>query len=260
MSGDALTISGLNFRYREDLALEDVSLNVRAGEFLVLLGPNGGGKTTLLKLILGLLKPLSGEIQLFGEKHTDALARVGYVPQHTNVQPGFPVTVEQVVLMGLPRRSSWRLRYSQAEKKQAHDALEKVDVGHLRDKRMEALSGGQRQRVLIARALIGKPDLLIFDEPTSNIDPHGTYCFYEMLSTLGDGLSIVLVSHDFSITAPMINSVACVNKQLIYNPEPALTPEMLSLMYGVHPHSCPMGCYLHDLSHFVMNHQHHVDH
>lgn len=253
-------IDHVSFAYGVEPVLVDVSLRVNRGEFLALLGPNGGGKTTLLKLMLGLLKPSRGRIQVLGVSPEKARKRIGYVPQYSKFNPGFPITVEEVTLLGLSRRQfSLGPRYSRSDQNLAHEALERVEVAHLASKPVMSLSGGQLQRVLIARALISEPELILFDEPTSSIDPHGTYCFYEMLSRIGLDLTIVLVSHDISVTAPIIDSVACVNQHLIYNNKPELTAGMLSLMYGLHTDDCPMSVYLSDLSQFVITHQHHID-
>jgi len=259
-ASSVIDVDSVSYHYDGEVVLSDISLRVHKGEFLALLGPNGGGKTTLLKLLLGLLKPASGRISILGKQPGQVRKRIGYVPQHTNFNPGFPITVEQVTLLGLTRkRFSVGPGYSRAEYELARSALARVDVEHLCAVPVQSLSGGQLQRVLIARALINNPELILFDEPTSSIDPHGTYCFHEMLSRLGDNLTIVLVSHDMSVTAPIIDSVACVNRHLIYNNKPELTASMLSLMYGVHTDSCPMSIYLSDLSQFVVEHQHHVD-
>jgi len=261
MTQPVIEISDLSYSYGNDRVLDGVNLNVTKGEFLALLGPNGGGKTTLLKLMLGLLDAETGTIRILGKRPGQVKRRIGYVPQTTSFNPGFPITVEQVTLLGITRsRFSPGSRYTKAQRQLAMDALNSVDIAEIAGKSVQALSGGEMQRVMIARALINKPEILIFDEPTSSIDPHGTYCFYEMLAGLGgDELTIVLVSHDISVTAPIIDSVACVNRQLIYNDKPELRPEMLSLMYGVHADNCPMNVYLSDLSQFVENHQHHID-
>jgi len=260
MDKPVIDIDNVSFSYNGECVVSEVSLRVAKGEFLALLGPNGGGKTTLLKLMLGLLTPETGQIRILGHRPGKVRKRIGYVPQYTLFNPGFPITVEQVTLLGITRnRFSIGPGYSSAERAQARRALERVDIAHLHETPVQSLSGGQLQRVLIARALINNPEIILFDEPTSSIDPHGTYCFYEMLSRLGDNLTIVLVSHDISVTAPIIDSVACVNRQLIYNNKPELSATMLSLMYGVHTDSCPMSIYLSDLSQFVVEHQHHVD-
>lgn len=240
--------------------LDKVNLNLVQGEFMAVIGPNGGGKSTLLKVMLGLIDVDEGQVRILGKKPNRVRTRVGYVPQQVVHQPGFPIRVSEVVAMGLPvaRSRGFSLRQKQSDHIQS--VLEEVGVANLSDRPFHALSGGQRQRVYIARALIGEPEILLFDEPTANIDPDGTYCFHELLERLHKRMTMVMVSHDFSVTAPMVDSVACVNSRLIYNADSELTPDMLALIYGVHTDACPMGCYLSDLSNLVIEHQHHVDH
>lgn len=247
--------------YRDGRALLDkVSLRLTAGEFTAVIGPNGGGKSTLLKVMLGLVAADEGEVLMLGRRPSSVRTRVGYVPQQVIHQPGFPIRVSEVVAMGLSVVGSrgFLVRLKQRDRIQA--VLEEVGAGDLSERPFYALSGGQRQRVYIARALIGEPEILLFDEPTANIDPDGTYCFHELLERLHKKMTMVMVSHDFSVTAPMVDSVACVNSRLIYNADSQLTREMLALIYGVHTNACPMGCYLSDLSNLVIEHQHHVDH
>lgn len=239
-----IEIKGLNFAYNSHRVLKNVDLTVARGDFLAIVGPNGGGKTTLLKCILGLHRPIAGSVQVFGGPPSRALGRVGYVPQHTEIKKGFPLTVLDAVLMGLATSRFRGFLHSGRQRDMAMAALTRVGAADYAGSRMDALSGGQRQRVLVARALAPGPELLIFDEPTSNIDPQGKFCFYELLSDLGREMTIVVVSHDVSIIASKVTAVACVNAQLIYNPEPELTPEMLTLLYGAHGHTCPMGAYL----------------
>ncbi|THB71660.1 MAG: ABC transporter ATP-binding protein [Desulfovibrio sp.] len=243
-----IEVSKVSFAYTDAPVLEKVDLCVHQGDFLAVVGPNGGGKTTLLKLILGLLTPDSGEVRVFGRSPKNARARMGYVPQYADLQPGFPITVLQVALMGLPGSRLSGFTHTRKEKSLARQALARVGVADLERRRMDALSGGQRQRVLVARALASNPELLIFDEPTSNIDPHGKFCFYEMLAELGQDMTIVVVSHDLSVTAAKVSSVACVNHTLLHNSKPEFTPEMLTLLYGAHGHTCPMGEYIDSVS------------
>lgn len=240
--------------------LEDVNLKLAPGEFTAVIGPNGGGKSTLLRVMLGLMGIEQGEVKMLGKSPSKVRTRVGYVPQQIVHQPGFPIRVSEVVAMGLSVAASRGFSQRLRSRDKIQLALEEVGVANLADQPFHALSGGQRQRVYIARALIGEPEILLFDEPTANIDPDGTYCFHELLERLHKRMTMVMVSHDFSVTAPMVDSVACVNSRLIYNADSQLTPEMLALIYGVHTDACPMGCYLSDLSNLVIEHQHHVDH
>lgn len=249
MTPDApvIDIQGLSFSYNGRPVLEDVSLTAASGDFLAVLGPNGGGKTTLVKIILGLLRPNAGSVRVFGSPPSRAAGLVGYVPQRAEERAygrETPVSARDVVLMGLLR--GWRLgfRHTREERMKAEAALEKVEMLAHASVRFSELSGGQQKRVLIARALVSEPKLVILDEPTANIDPQGKYCFYESLGSLGKGVSIVAVSHDLTILAAKASAVACVNRRLVYNASPTLTPDMLNLLYGEHRHSCPMDAFM----------------
>ena len=250
MNTEVVLLDRVDFSYTPGTpVLQQVSLGVQAGDFWAVLGPNGGGKTTLLKLILGLLEPDAGSVRVFGQGPGNSGNRVGYVPQHSTFSPGFPVTVQEVVMMGgagARRRSFW---YTPGEREAAGRALNRAGVEQeLFMRRMDQLSGGQRQRVLIARALCGDPSLLVFDEPTSNIDPEGRYCFFELMARLREDLTIVVVSHDLSIASSGLSGIACVNRRLIANRSGELTQDMLGLLYGTHRHTCPIGGYLEDVS------------
>ncbi len=248
MDQPVVELKGVTFSYNSEPVLENVDLVVRAGDFLAVLGPNGGGKTTLLKTILGLLKPQRGMVRVFGKDPAQVSGRIGYVPQKSNVRPDFPINVLEIVLMGLTDAGRKGFRYSRAEKELALRALEKVEMRAYARRRMDSLSGGQTQRVLIARALVTNPELLVLDEPTSNVDPHGRFCFFELLAALGKSITVLVVSHDISVASARISGVACVNRRLIHNFKPELTPEMLSLLYGEHDHTCPVGVYMRDVS------------
>lgn len=233
-------LQGVNLFYRERPILQDIELTVYSRDFLAILGPNGGGKSTLIKLILGLLSPNTGKIRLFGHKSKYKVHKVGYLPQHISVKEDFPVTVLEIVLMGMLQSKKLGCFYRDRDKQQAMHSLEKVEMQDYAGYNINHLSGGQKQRVFIARALVSDPWLLVMDEPTSNIDPQGKFCFYEFLSSLSDSVTILVVSHDLSITSAGINSLGCLNQRLVYNPEPKLTPEMFDLLYGVHRHACPL--------------------
>ncbi len=248
MVQNAVTVSNLSFCYDTAYVLQNVDLQVQSGDFMAILGPNGGGKTTLLKLILGLLAPDSGEIRVFGQPPKQAQGRIGYVPQHSTMQPSFPITVLEVTLMGVKSARRPGFGYDKRDKDKALAALERVGMDELADRRMDALSGGQRQRALVARALAGEPDLLIFDEPTANIDPQGKLCLYELLATLKQGITIMIVSHDLVVASVQVSSIAAVNKACIATRGNRLTPDMLALVYGAHKHTCPLDDLLQDPS------------
>lgn len=248
MSQDAVSISNLSFSYDTAPVLQDVDLQVQGGDFMAILGPNGGGKTTLLKLILGLLTPDAGDIRVFGLPPKQAQGRIGYVPQHAALQPSFPITVQEVALMGLKSARRPGFGYRKRDKDKALAALDRVGMAELAERRMDELSGGQRQRALVARALAGEPDLLIFDEPTANIDPQGKLCLYELLATLKEGITIMIVSHDLVVASVQVSAIAAVNKSCIASRGNRLTPDMLYLVYGAHKHTCPLDDLLQDPS------------
>jgi zinc transport system ATP-binding protein len=228
----AVDITGLHFAYGAVPVLEDVSLCVAAGEFLGIVGPNAGGKTTLLKLILGLLKPSAGRIRVFGEPPHRARRRVGYVPQYPGFQRDFPISVEEVVLMGrfgLGRRlGAW----SHADRAAAANALDEVEALDLRRRQIGTLSGGQLQRVLLARALVAEPRLLILDEPTANIDQRLEGEIFELLAHLNRRLTILVVSHDIAFISGYVTRVACLNRTLLCHSTDRIDGETIRALYG----------------------------
>jgi zinc transport system ATP-binding protein len=254
----AIELTDVDFRFDDRQALEHVNLRVARGEFIAVIGPNGGGKTTLLKLILGVLKPASGSLRVLGDAPGARIERIGYVPQHSNLQPGFPATVLDVVLMGIDFRGRFGFRVNRDERERAQRAMAATGVLDLQRRRIDSLSGGQRQRVLVARALINDPELLILDEPTANIDPYGRQCLIETLEQLEGRATVMMVSHDLGIISHAVTSVAAVNRFLVYSPQPALTREMMELMYGAHAASCPVETSIGDLTaHLTANAHHH---
>ncbi len=234
-------IRNVTFSYGSDTVLRDVSLDVRQNDFLAVIGPNGGGKTTLLKLLLGLLRPNSGTVRVFGENPSNSVARMGYVPQDISAGRDFPITVFDVVLMGrlgFPKRF---FRVTSTDRDAAREALETMDMWNYRKRRMESLSGGQRRRVFIARALASEPEILYLDEPTANIDAEGQRRVYEILKTLNERLAILVVSHDLAILLGYAKSVAHVNGALHHHQEPIVAPESL-IRFAGEPggHFCPV--------------------
>jgi len=222
---------GVSFAYNGEPALTDVSLRIAEGDFTSILGPNGGGKTTLLRLILGLVKPQQGSVQVLGQSPERARSRIGYVPQLTHFDPLFPVTVLEVVLMGRLGRSGVG-PYRQADLEAASAALKEVGLEGLHRRAFSELSGGQRQKVLIARALSTWPSLLLLDEPTANVDRLGQQNLYELLRQLNAKLTIMLVSHDIGVVSKFATHVLCVNRTVYMHPTRELTGEMVSELYG----------------------------
>ena len=197
---DIIKIRNLNFSYDKQVVLEDINLEYNSDEFLAIIGPNGGGKSTLLKLILGLLKPQSGEIKLFGKEPSEVSKFIGYVPQNFLSNQSFPMMVLEVVLMGLIDKKIFGF-YSKDEKKMALEALEKVGMSEFANARIGELSGGQKQRVAIARALALNPKILLSDEATSALDPNTTNQILELLEKINKELdiSVVIVTHEMEV-------------------------------------------------------------
>jgi zinc transport system ATP-binding protein len=223
---------GVNFSYTGEPVLQEVSFEVLPGEFISAVGPNGGGKTTLLRLILGTARPEAGEVRVFGGAPERARGRVGYVPQYARFDPLFPVTVLDVVRMG--RVGNFVAGpYRREDREAAEEALATVGLGELRRRPFSALSGGQRQRVLIARALATHPELLLLDEPTASVDRAATAKLYDLLVELARRLTILLVSHDTGVVSRFVSGVLCVNRTVSKHPVSLLTGEMLSELYGV---------------------------
>ena len=237
---DIIKIRNLNFSYDKQVVLEDINLDYSSDEFLAIIGPNGGGKSTLLKLILGLLKPQSGEIKLFGKEPSEVSKFIGYVPQNFLSNQSFPMMVLEVVLMGLIDKKIFGF-YSKDEKALALSALEKVGMGEFANARIGELSGGQRQRVYIARALCANAKVLILDEPTASIDTKGQAEIYEILKGINaNGVGVVLVSHDLNIVLNYATKIAYVSKNLhIHKTHENLAKrEFIEHLARTHSHFC----------------------
>jgi len=212
--------------------LENVSFTVAEHDFVCMLGPNGGGKTTLLKLLLGLLVPDKGTVRVFGESPVIARPAIGYMPQHERLDPQFPVSVMDVVLMGCLGSGRLFGPYRKADKEAAGAALDHVGLFGVRDKPFATLSGGQRQRTLIARALACRPRLLLLDEPTAHLDPSVQDDFYRLLHEMNERLTLILVSHDVGFVSQFVKTVVCVNRRVIVHPTSRITGEVIRDIYG----------------------------
>lgn len=231
-------------------AVEDVSFQVRKGDFAAILGPNGSGKTTLLRLSLGLLKPARGSVELFGESSSRFRdwSRVGYVPQRVEgLGIRFPATVEEIVEQGRYMGFDPLAIFRRHGQKEVLDALEVAGISHLRSRPIESLSVGQRQRALIARAIVGRPELLFLDEPVSGVDAVGRDRFHELISSLNreHGMTVFLISHDIGAVMQGATVCACINRTVVFHGAPHyLTGEHLSELYGF-----PVDVLLHDALH-----------
>ncbi len=229
------------------LILEDVSLSVYEGDFLGIIGPNGGGKTTLLKVILGLVKPFRGEVSVFGHPPEEGKRLVGYVPQYSTFERDFPIKVLEVVMMGRLRKRGPLHPFGRADREKALAALELVEMAHLKDREIGTLSGGELQRVLIARALTSEPRLLLMDEPTANIDLPVETEIFELLEGLREQMTIILVTHDVGVLSTYVDKIACLNRRLFYHDSKEIRPEDLEAVYG-----CPVDLIAHGVPHRVL--------
>ncbi|MBN1249712.1 MAG: metal ABC transporter ATP-binding protein [Anaerolineae bacterium] len=247
LDGDVvIAVRGLWAGYDDESVLEEVNLEVHARDFIGLIGPNGGGKTTLLKVLLGLLPPMRGEVEVMGRPIEEGRRHIGYVPQQVEFDRNFPVSVWDVARMGrLVERPLFR-RFTHADNRIVEEALAKVDMVDLRSRPIGDLSGGQRQRVYIARALATEPEILLLDEPTASIDPRVSSSIYELLRELNEQVTIVMISHDMSAIASYVKTVGCLNRHLFYHEDKELTPEMLELAY-----QCPIDLLAHGVPHRV---------
>ena len=255
MDAAIVEMENVSFAYNGQPVLQDVNLAVPPGDFVAVIGPNGGGKTTLLKLMLGLLKPAAGNIRVLGHPPGEAARHIGYVRQDVHINRSFPITALDAVLMGKrdPRRR-WARR-SAADRRDALQALERMEMGAYAQRRIGELSGGQRQRVFIARALVTRPRLLLLDEPTASIDTKGQADFFRMLKTLNPEVTILVVSHDLLVISTYVKSVACVNKRLHYHHQAEITGEMMETMYPCTVEEvCPVELVAHGLPHRVLHH------
>lgn len=248
MSDPIIAVRDLWFSYNGIPVLAAVSLLVNQGDFLALLGPNGGGKTTLLKLMLGLLRPDRGTIHVFGELPGKSSHRIGYMPQHLHFNQSFPISVLDSVLMGRLKPGRGWSRYTQRDKLAAQQALERVEMWEYRNRRVGELSGGQQQRVFIARALVDEPEVLFLDEPTTSVDTKHQTDLFEILKELNETVTIVVVSHDVGIVSSHVKSVACVNQQVFVHSDAEITEEMLEMAYQC----CPVELVAHGLPHRVL--------
>ncbi|MGD9732130.1 MAG: metal ABC transporter ATP-binding protein [Desulfamplus sp.] len=223
-----IKIRNLSFAYNGQPVLNNINLDIFEGDFTAMIGPNGGGKSTLMKLMLGLLTPDKGEITIMGKPAVKASASIGYVPQDINLNRNFPITAVDIVLMGklMPERR-WR-RYNSSDRDEAMEALEKMGMADYALRKISNLSGGQRQRVFIARALVTKPKILLLDEPTSSIDTKGQTDFFKMLKVLNNEITILVVSHNLFVVSNFVKSVICLNRHLHYHNNFAIADSVFS--------------------------------
>lgn len=227
----AVELRGVSFYYNGHPVLMNADLTVSEGNFLAIIGPNGCGKTTLLKIILGILNPGRGTVKIFGKRPGEVPGIIGYVPQDTGVNKDFPVSVLDVTLMGRLGFRGRERRYTRDDYEVVRRVLEKVGMWECRNRPIGKLSGGQRQRVFIARALAAEPGILLMDEPTASVDAQFQTELYELLKGLNAGITIIVVSHDMSVLSGYIKSVASLNRTIYYHDCAEVPEEMIHSAY-----------------------------
>ncbi len=245
-----IILENVSFAYKQNKILEDVTLFIQKGEFASIVGPNGGGKTTLLKLILGLLKPDQGRIRIFGKPPAQARQKIGYMPQYAPLDMNFPATVMDVVLMGrLAEKTFW---FSKKDRSEALAAIDEVGMTGFAATGFNELSGGQRQRILIARALCSRPAILLLDEPTANVDHETEVNLFSILQALNLKMTILVVSHDLGFVSKYVKSVICVNRKVVIHPTTIMNGLLIKDIYHGdlkmvrHDHRCSHEGHSHD--------------
>ncbi len=245
MNKDIIQFKNVFFSYGKTPVLENINFLVEKNEFVALMGPNGGGKSTMLKIMLGLMNPDQGQVSVFGKEAKTQRKKIGYLAQYSHFDFSFPINVFDLVLMGCYRCIG--CYYNKQDRQSAMEALEKVQMAPLYKRHISELSGGQLQRVLIARAIIKKPLLLLLDEPMSSVDPQVQQSIYELLSELNKDMAIILITHDTSVVSHRIGSVACLNRNLYYH-----GPAEGSLGKLAQAYECPVEVISHGIPHRVL--------
>ncbi|GAP43031.1 ABC-type Mn2+/Zn2+ transport system, ATPase component [Lentimicrobium saccharophilum] len=235
--------------YSNEVVLHNVSLSIQEKDYIGVIGPNGGGKTTLVKLILRLIPPMQGEVIYYG---ADQRNLIGYLPQVSKTDRSFPISVNEVVLSGLMSANSGLRRFTRSDKSRALEILEMMGIAHLRKKSIGELSGGQMQRAFLGRAIISEPRLLILDEPNTFVDNKFEHDLYELLSHLNERMAIMMVSHDVGTITTYVKTIACVNRNLHYHRSNIITQSQLAA------YNCPIQLITHgEVPHTVLGKHHH---
>lgn len=239
MGTPLIEIKNLSAGYDSRTVLRNVNLTVYDRDFLGIIGPNGGGKTTLIKCILGLLKPTGGEI-LYCDKRlvmsdNRLSLKMGYLPQYNSIDRKFPITVEEVILSGLSSQKSLISRFTASHREKARQVIARMGLEGLEERAIGALSGGQLQRALLGRAIISDPQLVVLDEPSTYIDKRFEARLYKLLAEINHDCAIILVSHDIGTVLQQVKSIACVNETLDYHPDTGVSEEWLERNFN-----CPI--------------------
>lgn len=243
---ELLKIKNLTVAYDLKIVLDNISFTVEENNFIGIIGPNGGGKTTLLKTILGLVKPASGEI-IFSKKLKNKGGDIGYLPQINKFDQRFPITVSEVILSGLANRSGWMIKSAKERANKTESIIEDLGIKEIANKAIGELSGGQMQRAFLGRALISDPKLLILDEPNTYVDSQFENELYAKLAELNKRMAILLVSHDIGTISSQVKSIACVSGKLHYHPSNQISEDELT------SYNCPIQIITHgDVPHTVL--------
>ncbi len=234
MSAPLITLNNVTASYNGKPVLKDISFTIAQEDFTGIIGPNGGGKTTLLKVILGLLKPVSGKVNRFLGKND-----IGYLPQFNHFDDHFPISVTDVVLSGLAEGFSIRSKIDAPTRDKVNKIMKDIGISNIKNRPVGELSGGELQRTMLARAIISSPKLLILDEPNTYVDNRFEFELYRTLQELNKKMAILLVSHDIGTISPYIKSIACVNMGLHFHPSNEITQEQLNI------YNCPIELVTH---------------
>ena len=231
-SQEVISIEKLWAGYEQEAILENINLSVKERDYIGIIGPNGGGKTTLFRVLLGLLPPQQGKVRIMGRNVKKGRRYMGYVPQAMEFDPEFPINVWDVVQMGRLGKRRLLKPYSNQDNQKVEEALRQVGLLNLRTRPISELSGGQRQRVSIARALAAEPKILLLDEPTTSLDKQAYTSIYELLGELNEYMTILMISHDIGVVSSHVKTVGCLNRRLYYHGDHQVTREMLEKAYG----------------------------
>jgi len=237
MKPPIIDLKNISFSYGGPVILKHINLQIKDGEFIGVVGPNAGGKSTLLKLILGLLKPTQGQIHVTGKRPELVRPEVGYVPQYPRFTRDFPITVKQAVLMGRLGKTRWWGSYTPKDNDIAMQTLKKTEMDIHAQRQLNTLSGGQLQRVLLSRALASEPRILILDEPTANIDQRVESDIFDLLKQLNKQMTIIVVSHDIAFVSYYVHRVACLNTTLMCHEAAHIDGTLVDELYGAHMHA-----------------------
>lgn len=255
MDNSIIKIENLSAGYENKTVLHDINLEVSEKDFLGIIGPNGGGKTTLMKVILGLLKPTEGKISYYNNGNPTEMLEIGYLPQYNSIDKKFPISVYEVILSGLNRQKNLFRRFTKEHHERVKETISMMGLEGMENKPIGQLSGGQMQRALLGRAIVSNPRAIILDEPNTYIDKRFEARLYSLLEEINKDRTIILVSHDIGSVLQNVKSIACVNGTLDYHPQSEVSAEWIEEKL-----QCPIELLGHgELPHRVLKKHNHKD-